>query len=283
MEKYVCTVCGYIHQGELKNDIICPICKVGFDKFELLESNNTFKDFIVVDKVKENELVTSFYLKLKEGTLKKHKAGEFISVMPIDKGENSKEVRQYTLSMKPGEDFYRISVKKEEMGIVSSYLHNNVEVSDIIKATDSLGEFTLSDSKRPLVLLSGGIGVTPMMSMLYEALESGRDILFIQAVLNSSAHTFKDELEKIVDENSQVKKAIFYQTPLEEDKLNKNYDFEGFVSDRWIKDNVPQNGKFYLCGPVGFMKHIYNTLKSIGINEKEINYEMFGAYQDLAE
>lgn len=283
MKKYVCTVCGYIHQGELTKDIICPICKVGFDKFELLEGNDTFKDFIVVDKVKENDVVTSFYLKPKEGTLKKHKAGEFISVMPIAEGENSKEVRQYTLSMKPGEDFYRISVKREENGIVSKYLHDNVEVSDIIKATDSLGEFTLSDSKSPLVLLSGGIGVTPMMSMLYEAVESGRDVLFIQAVLNSSAHTFKNELEKIVDENSQIKKAIFYQAPLAEDKLNKDYDFEGFVSEEWIKENVPQDGEFYFCGPLGFMKHIYNTLRSIGIKEEAINYEMFGPSQDLSK
>ena len=79
----------------------------------------------------------------------------------------------------------------------------------------------------------------------------------------------------------KAKKAIFYQTPLKEDKLNKDYDFEGFVSEKWLKENAPQDGEFYLCGPLGFMKHIYNTLKSIGINEKEINYEMFGDYQDL--
>ena len=172
-------------------------------------------------------------------------------------------------------------LKKKIKGIVSSYLHNNVEVSDIIKATESLGEFILSDNNKPLVLLSGGIGVTPMMSMLYESLESGREVLFIQAVLNSSAHTFKDELEKIVAENSQVKKAIFYQAPLEEDELNKYDDFEGFVSEEWIKENVPSDGDFYFCGPLGFMKHIYNTLRAIGINEDEIHYEMFGAHQDL--
>lgn len=283
MKKYVCIVCGYIHQGELEEDIICPICSEGFDKFELLEDDILFKDFIVIDKVKENDVVTSFYLKPKDGVLRNHRAGEFISVMPIDEGENSNEVRQYTLSMKPGEEFYRISVKKEDKGIVSSYLHNNVEVSDIIKATESLGEFVLSDSKSPLVLLSGGIGVTPMMSMLYESLESGRDVLFVQAVLNSSAHTFKNELEKIVDENSQVKKAIFYQAPLAEDKLNEDYNFEGFISEEWIKENVPQNGEFYFCGPLGFMKHIYNTLRSIGIKEEAINYEMFGPSQDLSK
>ena len=283
MKKYVCIVCGYIHHGELEKDIICPVCNEGFDKFELLEDDVFFKDFIVMGKAKENDVVTSFYLKPKDGVLRKHKAGEFISVMPIRDGENAEEVRQYTLSMKPGEEFYRISVKREDKGIVSTYLHDNVEVSDIIKATESLGEFVLSDNKKPLVLLSGGIGVTPMMSMLYESLESGREVLFIQAVLNSSAHTFKEEVEKIVAENSQVKKAIFYQTPLAEDKLNKDYDFEGFVSEEWIKENVPSDGDFYFCGPLGFMKHIYNTLKSIGINESEIHYEMFGPYQDLSK
>ncbi|MGL5414561.1 MAG: hypothetical protein ACRDAU_02750 [Clostridium sp.] len=151
-----------------------------------------------------------------------------------------------------------------------------------MEATSPLGEFILKEGNndRPLVLLSGGIGVTPMMSMLYKSSESDRKVVFAQAVLNSTAHTFKSELEKIKENHSNVESAIFYQTPLESDVKGEDYDFEGFMSKEWI-ETLPKNAEFYFCGPLGFMKHIYNTLIGMGVKEDSINYEMFGPSADL--
>ena len=202
--------------------------------------------------------------------------------MPIKEGEHKSEVRQYSLSMKPGANFYRISVKREEKGLVSRYIHENLNVGDVVDLTNPLGEFVLKEGNdKPLVLLSGGIGVTPMMSMLYKAADSNRKVIFAQAVLYSTAHTFKKELDEIKEANSNVESAIFYQTPLESDVLGEDYQYEGFMSKEWL-ETLPRDGEFYFCGPLGFMKHIYNTLKGMGISDENINYEMFGPSADLA-
>lgn len=287
MKKYVCLVCGYIHEGDSAPEI-CPVCKVWRDQFkEIIEDNKEdglYKKFKVEKKVKENEVVTSFYLRPEKNIqLKKHKAGQFIAVKPKIVGRNGEDVRQYSLSMKPGEDFYRISVKREEHGLVSRYLHDNLLEGDILEITDPLGEFILKDSNKPLVLMSGGIGITPVMSMLYEAANIARDIIFVQAVLNSKAHTFKSEIKKIKESNDNIKTAVFYSEPLEKDKQGEDYDYLGFVSEEWIKENLPKDGEFYFCGPYGFMKHVYKSLTDMGVDKSAINYEMFGPSANLSE
>lgn len=185
--------------------------------------------------------------------------------------------------MKPGEDFYRISVKREAQGLVSRQLHDKVSAGDLLEITDPLGEFILKDSNKPLILMSGGIGITPVMSMLYEAANSGRQIIFVQAVLNSSAHTFKTELKKLAEIDKNLKTAVFYAEPLEKDDIEVDYDYLGFVSKEWMEENLPRNGEFYFCGPLGFMKHLYKSLTSIGVDESAINYEVFGPSVDLSD
>ena len=244
-------------------------------------NNSMFKKFIVDKKVKENSMVTSLYLKpLEEGRLIEHKAGQFISVKPIKDGENSKAIRQYSLSMEPGLDYYRISVKRHDEGLVSRYMHDTIKEGDELDITIPIGKFYLKDSEKPLVLLSGGIGITPMMSMLYKAASSNRQIIFIQAVTNSKDQTFKDEIKKIADQNTNVKTVIFYSNPMQE-VLGKDYDNKGYINIEWIKDNLPKDGDFYFCGPLPFMKSVYDSLKTIGVSTDNINYENFGPSKDL--
>lgn len=285
MKKFICLVCGYIYEGDLPPEV-CPICNAGKEMFEEVTENNEkdsiFKTFTVEKKIKENDVVTSFYLRPAQNIqLKEHKAGQFVSIKVKIKGREEDDIRQYSLSMKPGGDFYRISVKREEKGLVSRYLHDKVFQGGIVEITDPLGEFILKGSNKPLVLMSGGIGITPVMSMLYEAANSGREIIFVQAVLNSSAHTFKKELRELAKVYKNIKTAVFYAEPLEEDKLGEDYDHLGFVSKEWILESLPKDGEFYFCGPLGFMKHLYNSLTSIGIDKSAINYEMFGPTMDL--
>lgn len=285
MKKYICKVCGYIYEGEeLPKDFICPICGVGVEMFEELKENNLFSNFRVFNKVKENDVVTSFYLtSVNKKALETHKAGQFISIKPISTGDKSSEVRQYTLSMKPGEDFYRISVKREDKGLISRYLHDNINIGDEVEITEPLGEFILKDSNKPLVLISGGIGITPMMSMLYKAIEEGRKVKFIQAVLNSNVHTFKKDLKDLAEKYDNIDVEFFYSNPLDTDKLGEDYQVEGYLTKEWIEHNLSKDEEFYFCGPLGFMKMIYDALKSMGVSDDSINYEMFGPSADLAK
>src|SRR5699024_2849868 len=130
-----------------------------------------FKDFVVVDKVKESDVITSFYLKAKDGdVLPTYDAGQYLTIRVHVPGETHKQIRHYTLSQKPGQDTFRISVKKEAdftpNGLVSTYLHDQVNIDDIIEASAPAGTFTLEDNDKPLVFISGGVGITPMYSML---------------------------------------------------------------------------------------------------------------------
>lgn len=246
--------------------------------------SSMFKKFIVEKKVKENNVVTSFYLKQGEdGKIIEHKAGQFISVKPIKEGENEGAIRQYSLSMKPGSDYYRISVKRHDKGIVSQYMHDIIKEGDELDITIPIGKFFLKESEKPLVLLSGGIGITPVMSMLYKECNSSRQIIFIQAVTNSTDQTFKEEIKKIAEENKNVKTVIFYSNPLEGEVLGKDYDYTGFCTKEWIEANLPSDGDFYFCGPIPFMENINNTLIGMGVSEENINYENFGPSANLGK
>lgn len=276
MKKFVCTICGYIYEGTNPPDI-CPICKVSSDKFEVIsEENSLFSPFIVTDKIVENDLVTSFYLKpLTKMTLPTHLAGQFISVKPILEGKYENEVRQYSLSMKPGKDFYRISIKRENNGIISNYMHDTVEVNSKILITEPLGEFILKENNKPIVLISGGIGITPILSMLYEASDKNQQVYVVQAALNSTVHSFKKEIEYLSKTHSNVTSYVFYQEPLDTDKSNSDYTHKGFISEDFIKGNLPLESDFYFCGPPGLMKHLESTLLGLGVNNEQINYELF--------
>ena len=131
-----------------------------------------FRELVLVDKIKECDDIISFYFKDKDNkALTKHKPGQFLPFQIQTEEPKYKGVmRTYSLSMVPNENMYRISVKKIENGLISSYLHDNLEIGDIIEAMEPTGVFTIKESSknRPLVLISAGIGITPLLSMLYE-------------------------------------------------------------------------------------------------------------------
>ncbi|WP_010298989.1 FAD-binding oxidoreductase [Clostridium senegalense] len=248
---------------------------------------NGFKEFIVVKKIKENNDVISFYFKAKDKSkLLKHKPGQFFTIKLNSEDEKYKdEIRTYSLSMMPNEEFYRISVKKVPSGLISNYLHDKVEVGDIIYGMVPMGLFTINENnkEKPLVLISGGIGITPLISMLYEEVKIRKQIFFVQAIQNSDVETFKDEMKEIMKNRDNVRNIVFYSNPKDDDSLGKDYDFKGRVDYNWIKNNLPLNGDFYFCGPPPFMKGIYKALKELGVKEEYINFEFFGPKQDMLE
>lgn len=241
---------------------------------------NGIKELILTDKIKENKEVTSFYFKDKEGgKLLKHKPGQFIGVNPNESDECYKGVmRMYSLSMKPNEELYRISVKRVEGGLISTYLHDKLQVGDTINSLPPMGKFVLKENlDKPLILLSGGIGITPLLSMLYEAINTEREIIFVQAVQNSSVQTFKDDINNMQKFYRNLKSIVFYSKPLEKDVLGEDYNYKGHIDKEWIKENLPLDGDFYFCGPVPFMDIISSSLEEFGVLEENINFEYFGA------
>ncbi|MDX1770767.1 MAG: NO-inducible flavohemoprotein, partial [Planococcaceae bacterium] len=165
-----------------------------------------FKDFTIVNKVEESDVITSFYLKPADGSdLPSFKPGQYITIRLSIPGETYLFNRQYSLSQSPGQDTYRISVKKEnEMnpnGKVSVYLHEAIQIGDSIEVTAPAGDFFLDvESTRPVTLISGGVGITPMMSMLETISKTTptRPVAFLHGARNKALHAFDEDVRKLM-------------------------------------------------------------------------------------
>ncbi|CEG29418.1 NO-inducible flavohemoprotein [Bacillus sp. B-jedd] len=249
-----------------------------------------FRDFIVDRKVNESNVITSLYLKPKDNkAIADFLPGQYISIKLEIPGEEFTHIRQYSLSDAPGRNHYRISVKRETSpenpdGKVSNYLHENVNEGDELKISAPAGDFVLDLQKdTPIVLMSGGVGLTPMLSMLKTVVEvqPDRDVTFIHAAQNSSVHALRDEVA-LIAEKENVKSFVFYDSPTEEDRQTGCFDVEGYVTKVWLEEYVQvQEADFYFCGPTPFMKAIYRSLKEMGVEEERIHYEFFGPKGDL--
>ncbi|WP_226647083.1 NO-inducible flavohemoprotein [Mesobacillus subterraneus] len=249
-----------------------------------------FRPFIVEKKVEESEVITSFYLKpVDRKAIASFKPGQYISIKLEIEGEKFTHIRQYSLSDAPGKDYYRISVKKEAGmetpdGKVSNYLHNTVEEGEVLQLSAPAGDFFLDTEKdTPVVLLSGGVGLTPMVSMLNTVaeLQPEKEVTFIHAAQNGKVHALKEEVASTAAK-AKVNSVVFYDQPTEEDRDNNSFDVEGYVTKEWLKDNVDlEQADFYFCGPVSFMKAINTALKDLGVTEDRIHFEFFGPMASL--
>ena len=239
---------------------------------------NGFKELILVDKINECEGITSFYFKAKDGSkLLIHQPGQFLPFkLKTDDPKYKDVIRTYSLSNYPNEHVYRISVKKVEGGLISTFLHEKLNVGDSIEAMIPTGLFTIENHSKsePLILLSGGIGVTPLLSMLYAEASTRDHIHFVQAVQNSSLHPFKKDIAALAETHG-IKNTVFYSDPLDTDVEGRDYDQKGYITKEWLKENVPLNGSFYFCGPPIFMKILEGSLLELGVPKEKIHFELF--------
>lgn len=253
-----------------------------------------FKAFRVARKEKESDVITSFYLEPKDGgAVPEFKPGQYITVrVPSPNGQTT--MRNYSLSDKPGQPWFRISVKRESGqkettpdGYVSNFLHNNVQVGDVIEVGPPCGEFFLDlteKHRRPLVLMSGGVGITPTMSMLLSVLEAmpSRPVFFIHAALNARTHAFRQTVRDLASRYPNLKVHYRYNEPTAEDRDEGGHDSEGFVDAQLIESLVPdRDADYYFCGPKPFMVSIYHQLLEWGIPATQVHLEFFGPRQEL--
>jgi nitric oxide dioxygenase len=247
-----------------------------------------FRSFYVDRKVKESDVITSFYLKPADNKeIADFQPGQYISIKLEIDGEEYTHIRQYSLSDSPGKDYFRISVKREAGtpnpdGVVSNYLHDTVTEGEILLVSAPAGDFVLDTQKdTPIVLLSGGVGLTPMLSMLKTVVEvqPERNVTFIHAAANGDVHALRAEVESL-----NVNTFFFYDSPTEEDRINNRFNVEGYVTQEWLERNLPTlEADFYFCGPLPFMKTINRSLKDLGVEEERIHFEFFGPKDSLEE
>lgn len=250
-----------------------------------------FREFRVDRKEQESDVITSFYLVPKDGgAIADFLPGQYVSVKVEISGEQYTHIRQYSLSDAPRLPYYRISVKREDAlasqpaGKVSSYLHEKVQVGDTILLSAPAGDFVLDQQDaRPVVLISGGVGLTPLVSMLNTLAKTApeRAVTFIHASQNGRVHAMRSHVEALASEYANVSAYWSYEKPSEEDRASmeaygRGFK-EGFIDLAWLQQVVRnKNASFYFCGPVLFMKAIHAALQHWGVPQEDVHYEFFG-------
>lgn len=253
-----------------------------------------FTPFRIARKEKESDIITSFYLvPAQGGPLPEFKPGQYITVR-VPSPDGATTMRNYSLSDKPGRDHFRISVKRETgakadtpNGYVSNMLHDLVDTGAMIELAPPCGEFFLKTEtppERPLVLIAGGVGITPLLSILQTALETtpGRNISFIHACLHEGVQPFGKVLDDLAAAHKNLTVHTRYSEPAPEGVNRTAAASEGFVDGALIESLISgRDADYYFCGPKPFMIAIYNQLVMWDIPEAQINFEFFGPREDL--
>lgn len=239
-----------------------------------------YRRFQIVSKRRESDAITSFYLTPADGgPIEPHVAGQFLPIRLQD--DDGPILRSYTISQGPNGRDYRLSIKREARGRASRLLHDRLESGDMIEVASPAGDFVLDDGTQPIVMLSGGVGITPMVAMLdglVSALRGGaprREVYFIHATRDGASRAFRGELEALARQYDWLHLFTAYSAPGAGDRL---HDTEARLSMKMLAELLPFGGyQFYLCGPESFMRALYTGLRDMGIDRSHIHYEFFGA------
>ncbi|MGO0306199.1 NO-inducible flavohemoprotein [Endozoicomonas acroporae] len=245
------------------------------------------REFRVEHKVKESDLITSFYFEPVDGlAVADYQPGQYIGIYLHPEQSEHRCIRQYSLSDAPNGRTYRISVKREgegkTQGMISHYLHDNVQVGDIVQLCPPCGNFHLNHrSDAPVVLLSAGVGQTPMLSMLNSLARKKtlQPILFVHSAINSKVHAFGQHVENIAEKNDNIEQILFYDEPTDDCSAQH---YSGRTDLELIRAKIDLAGAhYYFCGPLGYMAMVKRVLQGWGISEDRLHYEVFSPHQDL--
>lgn len=250
------------------------------------KSKDAWRSFALTRIEDESSVIRSFYLQpeSKEG-LAEFDAGQFITIGVTPEGSEKQLTRTYTVSSAPGEKHYRISVKREAEGVVSKYLHDEIKVGDSINIKNPVGEFYLDPTEiRPAVLLAGGVGVTPMISMAQHVMKHGvitrhfRPLHIFHAAQTIEQRAFASEFKNLeANTQGEIRYYSLISQPTSSDKLGKDFNGSGYITAEILRQTLPLDDyDFYLCGPAPFMQSMYDSLMSLGVADDKIFAESFG-------
>ena len=189
-------------------------------------------------------------------------------------------LRSYSLSDAPAADHYRISIKLEEHGAASGYLHNHIHVGDSLEVSAPRGAFTLRSDERPAVLLSAGVGITPVLAMLHAlaGIKSTREVWWLYGARNGAEHPFARECNELLRQLPRSCRYIVYSQPSAAESLSTDYDARGHLGiDALTRLGVARDADFYLCGPPTFLQELTRDLLGWGVPRSQLHSEIFGA------
>ncbi len=229
--------------------------------------------FRLARREQESAEIVSFYFAPADGQpVLKAEPGQYIGLQLFIDG--SEQRRNYSLSALCDGREYRISVKREVGGKVSNYLHDTLQVGDTLQLFPPAGDFTLTAGDKPLVLISGGVGITPTLAMLQAALQGGRPVHFIHCARNGGVHAFRDSVDALAAAHPQLKRFYCYA----EDDGSAHAHALGLMSQDLLGEWLPgeRDVDVYFLGPKPFMAAIKRQLKGLGVPEQQSRFEFFG-------
>lgn len=245
-----------------------------------------FRRFRVARKVPESSVITSFHLMPEDGgPLWDMRPGQYLTLR-IPQADGPPVLRTYSLSaLAQGRDHHRISVKREPQGVGSGWLHDQVTQGDVIEIAAPRGGFCLDEaSARPVLLLAGGVGLTPLLAMLQRLAQTRRRVWFVHAVENGQVHALRDEVAALAAaSDGRIIVRHVYRAPSAQDRAAARFDAEGMVDRALLQALLPLDDyEVYLCGPTPFMVALWRVLTGLGIAPQRIAYEFFGKGGSLA-
>ena len=187
-------------------------------------------------------------------------------------------LRNYSLSGQPSADYYRITVKREQHGAASGYLHTRIAVGDELDIAAPRGTFILEQTHAPVLLISVGIGATPVLSMLHAlAKEQSDRVIWWLHGARSGDHSFAAEARALLASLPNVRTHVCYSRPRPDDLEGRDFDSAGRLTASLLAElEPPRNAEAYLCGPTPFMEEISAGLAAIGLGGTDIHTEPFG-------
>lgn len=243
-----------------------------------------FRPFRVSRKITESSTVTSLILAPADGApLAAALPGQFV-IVRLEPSATSPMTRSYSLSSRPDAASYRISIKREAHGAASKYVADEVQIGDVVQIGAPRGSFTLRQDTRPVVLLSAGIGVTPVLAMLQALAAEGtaREVWWLHGSRNGREQAFAAEIRALLAGLPHHHSHVCYSAPDPDDRPGKDFDIAGHLDARLVQRlNVPRDGDFYLCGPAAFMKDLSDGLAAYGVPPDRIHTELFGSKPSL--
>lgn len=253
---------------------------------------DAFRRFRVIAKVRESEVVTSFHLTpVDGGPLWQALPGQYLTLrVPTAQGT---VLKTYSLSGDVQRDeVHRISVKRAcapdgvevPDGIGSCWLHDQVEEGSEIDIVPPRGGFVLDqESTRPVLLLAGGIGITPLLAMAKVLARAKRRVWIFHASENGDVQALGPELKALAEgAEGKIALHVVHRAPTESDRVEGRFDSEGVIDKNLLQSQLPLDDyEVYMCGPTAFMVAMYRILTELGIHENRIAYEFFGAATSL--
>ncbi|MBO9447555.1 pyridoxamine 5'-phosphate oxidase family protein [Ruegeria sp. R14_0] len=236
---------------------------------------------MVADKVKEAENITSFHFVPANGhALASFQAGQHLPIALDIPHLKTKVRRTYSLSGNPGNEHFRITVKREPQGAASTFLHDKIEVGDVIEARPPAGDFVIPEGNNPLVLVSAGVGLTPMVAMLYQSVQQNGDrpVWFVHGARNGHHHALRDEVDQLIAANRNTGKRVYYSAPVSTDQLGRDFDVQGRITaNELLALCAGDDAQYLLCGPAGFVTGLQTGLEAAGVPKSQIHFETFGS------